>query len=76
MTIKRMLQLRVQPLSPLELINVLCKQTPVYKEEEEAFTLWWSKTPMVRRRLRAVEMLIEEEAEMQAKQANAKRQKS
>lgn len=70
-----MLQLRVQPLSPLELINVLCKQTPVYKEEEESYMLWWTKTPMVRRRLRAVEMLLEEEAEMQAKQANAKRQK-
>lgn len=75
MTIKRMLQLRVHPLSPLELINALCKRIPVYKEEEEAFALWWTKTPMVRRRLRAIELLIEEEAELQVRQANAKRQK-
>lgn len=73
MTIKRMLQLRVKQLSPLELINVLCKQTPVYKEEEEAMELWWGKTPMAKRRSRAVEVLLQEEFEMQAKEANLKR---
>lgn len=73
MTIKRMLQLRVQPLSPLELINILCKQTPVYKEEEEAMETWWAKTPMCKRRTRAVEILMQEEFEMQAKEANLKR---
>ncbi|XP_050294675.1 dynein regulatory complex protein 11 [Anthonomus grandis grandis] len=72
-TVKRMLQLRIHPLSPLELINDLCTRTPVYKEEDEAFELWWTKVPMVRRRLRAVEMLLEEEADMMAKQANAKK---
>lgn len=73
MTIKRVLQLRIHPLSPLELINILCKKTPIYKEEEEAFEQWWSKVPIVRKRYRAVEMLLEEQAEMQAKQANAKK---
>lgn len=72
MTIKRMLQLRVHPLSPLELVNVLCKKTPIYKEEEEAIEVWWSKTPICRRRARAIEMLQEEEAEIQAKQAGTK----
>ncbi|XP_044269643.1 dynein regulatory complex protein 11 [Tribolium madens] len=72
MTIKRMLQLRVHPLSPLELVNVLCKKTPIYKEEEEAIETWWSKTPLCRRRARAVEILLEEEAELQAKQASTK----
>ncbi|CAH1132986.1 unnamed protein product [Ceutorhynchus assimilis] len=72
-TVKRMLQLKIHPLSPLELVNALCKRTPVYKEEDEALELWWAKVPMVRRRLRAVEMLQEEEAEMMAKQANAKK---
>lgn len=67
-----MLQLRVHPLSPLELVNVLCKQTPVYKEEEETIEIWWSKTPICRRRARAIEMLQEEEAEIQAKQAGTK----
>lgn len=75
MTVKRMLQLRIHPLSPLELVNVLCKRTPVYKEEEEALEQWWSKVPMVRRRARAVEMLLEEQAEVQAKQADAKTKK-
>ncbi|XP_018335988.1 dynein regulatory complex protein 11 [Agrilus planipennis] len=75
MTVKRMVQLRVQPLSPLELINALSKMIPVYKEEEDALINWWSKTPMCKRRSQAVEALIEEEAEMQAKQANAKKRK-
>nr|XP_023012366.1 IQ and AAA domain-containing protein 1 [Leptinotarsa decemlineata] len=43
MTVKRMLQLRIHPLSPLELVNVLCQKTPIYKEEEEAMEQWWSK---------------------------------
>ncbi|XP_063931355.1 dynein regulatory complex protein 11 [Zophobas morio] len=70
MTIKRMLQLRVHPLSPLELVNVLCTKTPIYREEEETIETWWLKTPLCRRRARAVELLLEEEAEYQAKQAS------
>lgn len=73
MTVKRTLQLRIQSLSPLELVNVLCKHTPIYKEEDEAFKLWWNKVPIVRKRTRAVEILQEEIAEQQAKQANAKK---
>ncbi|KAB0795971.1 hypothetical protein PPYR_10032 [Photinus pyralis] len=74
-TVKRMLRLRVLPLSPLELINVLCKKTPVYREEDEAFELWWSKTPLAKRRSQAVEAYLEEQAELQAKQASAKKNK-
>ncbi|KAF5278956.1 hypothetical protein FQA39_LY05634 [Lamprigera yunnana] len=72
-TVKRMLRLRVQPLSPLELINVLCKKAPVYKEEEEAFELWWTKTPLAKRRTQAVEGYLEEQLELQAKLANSKK---
>lgn len=36
-TCKRMLQLRVQPLTHAELINALSTKDPVYKEEEETF---------------------------------------
>lgn len=75
MTVKRTLQLRVHPLNPMELVNALCRRTPVYREEEEAMDNWWTKTPLVKRRLRAIEELIEEEAEQQAKQANAKTKK-
>lgn len=72
MTVKRMVQLRVHTLSPLELINTLAQHTPVYKEEKEAMELWYAKTIMCKRRLRAIEMLEQEIAEQQAKQANAK----
>lgn len=65
----------MKPLSALELVNVLSKKTPVYKEEEEAMEAWLPKTPIYRRRLRAVELLQEEIAELQAKQANAKMKK-
>lgn len=73
MTVKRTLQLRIHPLSPLELVNALCKRIPVYKEEEEASEMWWVKVPIVKRRNRTVEQLLEEEAELLAKQANAKK---
>lgn len=59
----------------MELVNVLCKKTPVYKEEEEAMVAWLSKTPMNKRRQKAIEQREEEEAELQAKQANAKMKK-
>ncbi|XP_067002371.2 dynein regulatory complex protein 11 [Anabrus simplex] len=62
MTCKRVLQLRVLPLTHAELINALCKQNPVYREEEEAFLQWFSKTPIGRRKARAMEI----EAELRA----------
>lgn len=42
-TCKRMLQLRVKPLTHVELINALSTKEPVYREEEEAFLSWWAK---------------------------------
>lgn len=62
MTCKRALQLRVQPLTHIELINSLCKLEPVYKEEEEAFLQWFLKTPIGRRKARQLEI----EAELKA----------
>lgn len=29
---------------------------PVYREEEEAFSSWWSKTPLGRRHQKAIEL--------------------
>ncbi len=40
---KRMLQLRVKPLTHHELINVLASKEPVYREEEDAFNYWYFK---------------------------------
>ncbi|KAF7991336.1 hypothetical protein HCN44_002898 [Aphidius gifuensis] len=56
MTTKRMVQLRVQPLTHAELVNALAARDPVYREEEEAFLGWFSKTPMCRKKQRAVEL--------------------
>lgn len=70
MTCKRMLQLRVHPLNPAELINALSTQIPIYREEEDAMALWWTRTPMVRRRLKAIEIAqteIEEAKETRGK---------
>ncbi|CRK93455.1 CLUMA_CG006991, isoform A [Clunio marinus] len=40
-TCKRMLQLRVKPLTHVELINALSTKEPIYREEEEAFLTWY-----------------------------------
>ncbi|XP_023297854.2 dynein regulatory complex protein 11 [Lucilia cuprina] len=76
LTCKRKLQLRSQPLTHVELINALCTRDPVYREEEEAYESWWTKTPLGRRRQRLLE--IEEEARLEeqvqaAKQTNGKK---
>ncbi|XP_075146333.1 dynein regulatory complex protein 11 [Haematobia irritans] len=76
LTCKRKLQLRSQPLTHAELINVLCTRDPVYREEEEAYESWWTKTPLGRRRQKLLEM--EEEARLEeqaqaAKQGNGKK---
>uniref|UniRef100_A0A182HHP9 Transcription termination factor 2 n=1 Tax=Anopheles arabiensis TaxID=7173 RepID=A0A182HHP9_ANOAR len=64
-TCKRMLQLRVHPLTHLELINALSALEPVYKEEEEAFLYWWCKTPLGRRRSKQMEKDHEAMMEME-----------
>lgn len=37
MTTKRMVQLRIHPLTHVELVNALSFKDPVYREEEDAF---------------------------------------
>lgn len=39
---------------------------PVYREEEDAFNAWWSKTPLGRRKQRALEMELEAKMEKDA----------
>lgn len=43
---------------------------PVYREEEETFLAWWAKTPLGRRRQKALETEIE--AKVEAEAANGK----
>ncbi|KAE8744483.1 hypothetical protein FOCC_FOCC008871 [Frankliniella occidentalis] len=56
MTCKRILQMRVQPLTHAELVAALSRHDPVYKEEEEAFLSWFQRTPIGRRKARANEL--------------------
>ncbi|XP_034937437.1 dynein regulatory complex protein 11 [Chelonus insularis] len=76
MTTKRMVQLRVQPLTHVELINALSARDPVYKEEEEAFTAWFLKTPTCKKKQRAVELELQKLEEANEKQKKTKGKKS
>lgn len=74
-TCKRNLQLRVQPLAHVELINALSTKDPVYREEEESFASWWSKTPLGRRKQRAIEMEAEAKLEKETGDKKGKAKK-
>ena len=39
-----------KPLQPIEFIGSLAKNEPVYREEEEAYASWYSKTAMGKKR--------------------------
>lgn len=39
--------------------SVFSTKDPVYREEEEAYMQWWSKTPLARRKQRVLEMEAE-----------------
>ncbi|XP_024085747.1 IQ and AAA domain-containing protein 1 [Cimex lectularius] len=68
LTCKRVLQLRMHQLTHAEIINVLCKREPVYREEEEEFLNWYSKTPIGRKKQRALELEAERIKEMESMQ--------
>ncbi|KAK9503007.1 hypothetical protein O3M35_011672 [Rhynocoris fuscipes] len=65
-TCKRVLQLRMHELTHAEIINVLCTKEPVYREEEEEFLNWFTKTPIGRRKQRALEMEVERIKELES----------
>ena len=50
MTDRRILQQKMRPLQPIEFIGFLAKCEPIYKEEEEAYIAWYSKTPTGKKR--------------------------
>ena len=50
LTERRLLQQRQRPLQPVEFIAFLAKCEPIYREEEEAYGSWFSKTPMGKKR--------------------------
>ncbi|KAB5584412.1 hypothetical protein PHYPO_G00107250 [Pangasianodon hypophthalmus] len=53
LTSQRLSRQTKKPLTALEFIPPLARQDPIYKEEEEAFKSWYSRTPMGKRRARA-----------------------
>lgn len=53
LTERRIQQLGKKPLAALEFIAPLAKIDPIYKEEEEAFKTWFTKTPLGKKRLKA-----------------------
>lgn len=62
LTPRRLAQQTTRPLTAEEFIPPLARQDPVYKEEEEAFKMWYGKTPLGKKRARAAKA-IEEEGE-------------
>ncbi|XP_060864173.1 dynein regulatory complex protein 11 isoform X2 [Metopolophium dirhodum] len=59
MTCKRVLQLTIRPLMHVEILNALARHDPVYKEEDEAFNQWYSRTPLGRRKQKALDAEVE-----------------
>ncbi|XP_006618831.1 dynein regulatory complex protein 11 isoform X2 [Apis dorsata] len=59
MTTKRIMQLKTHPLTHGELINALSSKDPVFCEEESAFLAWLSKTPINRKKQRALELELQ-----------------
>ncbi|XP_050535374.1 dynein regulatory complex protein 11 [Daktulosphaira vitifoliae] len=59
MTCKRVLQLTIRPLMHVEILNALARHDPVYKEEEETYIQWYSRTPLGRKNQKALEIELE-----------------
>jgi len=64
LTERRIQQLSKKPLVASEFIAMLSKLDPIYKEEEEAFKIWYAKTPLGKKRAKAAK---EEEEGITAK---------
>ena len=53
LTERRVSQQQAKPLQAFEFIPGLARSDPIYKEEEEAYKKWWSKTPLGIKRSKA-----------------------
>ncbi|XP_074857538.1 dynein regulatory complex protein 11 isoform X2 [Carettochelys insculpta] len=49
---RRLQQMNNKPLAAAEFLTSLARQDPVYKEEEETYKIWYSKTPLGKARAR------------------------
>lgn len=75
LTERRVLQQKTKPLQPTEFIGPLAKNEPVYREEEEAYITWYSKTAMGKKRSKYVEG-DEEETKKEKKKSGSKKRKN
>ncbi|XP_062383643.1 dynein regulatory complex protein 11 isoform X2 [Sardina pilchardus] len=76
LTTRRLGHMASRPLRAAEFIPVLARQDPVYREEEEVFKAWYSRTPLGKKRLRAAKSLEEDgEAGKGAKGKGKKKKK-
>ena len=71
LTDRRINQQQQKPLQAFEFIPGLARNDPIYKDEEEAFKKWWSKTPLGAKRAKAT--AEEEEAAAGGKDKNKKK---
>jgi len=62
LTERRLKQLSKKPLTAVEFVPPLAKIEPIYKEEEEAFKVWYAKTPLGKKRAKAAKEGEEEQA--------------
>ncbi|KAK2917224.1 dynein regulatory complex protein 11-like [Channa argus] len=70
----RLKKLHLQPLTATEFVQSLSKMDPVYQEEEEAFKIWFRKTPLCRKRARGAKT-NEEVREKRGKTGKKKKKK-
>ncbi len=70
LTERRLMQQNVKALRPHEFVAGLAASEPVYREEEEMYASWYSKTPMGKRRSKYVDG-DEEETKKEKKKSAA-----
>ncbi|RXN24887.1 IQ and AAA domain-containing 1-like protein [Labeo rohita] len=71
----RLSQQTKRPLTAVEFIPPLARQDPVYKEEEEAYKAWYSRTPLGKKRARAAKASEEEGDQKKGKTKGGKSKK-
>ncbi|XP_077169701.1 dynein regulatory complex protein 11 isoform X2 [Paroedura picta] len=54
LTERRLMQMIKKPLAAAEFLGPLARQEPVYKEEEETFKAWYTRTPLGKARIKAL----------------------
>ncbi|XP_068101429.1 dynein regulatory complex protein 11 isoform X2 [Hyperolius riggenbachi] len=72
---RRIRQLSRKPLAASEFLGSLSRQEPIYKEEEEAFKSWYSKTPLGKKRSKAMPGAEEDTGKDKGKKKGAKKGK-